>query len=133
MQKVRSSENFQRLLLSIHSIILNHLSKMSADNGIYILQTLRNRQKHEQGWGPKCTPYPVYRVAEASAIDNLQWFEWYQPYNVGAYLLDVWGGSPVFESVEDAHKYAQELETNVPVLEYGISLLSRDYVLYGDC
>lgn len=133
MQKMRSFKNFQRPFLNIHSKIPNTLEKMSADNGIYILQTLRNRQRDEKGWGPKCAPYPVYRVAETSAIDNLQWYERYQPYNVGAYLWDVWGDSPVFESAKDALKYAQELEVNTPVLEYGISLIARDYVLYGDC
>lgn len=105
---------------------------MSADNGIYILQTLRSRVKEPSGWGSKVEPYYVYRVAHASAIDNFDYYEKEQPYNLGAYMVDVWSNSQVFETQEEALKKALEIESQLPFTEYGISFIRTEYIFYGD-
>ena len=94
---------------------------MSADNGIYILETAGNK----------------FRVAETSAIDNLDWHELHQPYNIGAYMLSIWGKSSVYDKVEDACVKAQELYNEImegpyPMVEYGIQRINTGYVFFGD-
>ena len=64
---------------------------MSADNGIYILKTLSTTLKDKEGWSRYTDPYPVYRVAETCAIENFDFYKREQPYNIGAYLKEVWG------------------------------------------
>jgi hypothetical protein len=75
-------------------------------------------------------PHPVYRVAEASAMDNFYFYQREQPYNVGAYLKEVWGDSPIFLSESEAWAYAENLSEDYFFLEYGISLIETDYIFY---
>ena len=103
---------------------------MSADNGIYILKTLSTTLKNKEGWSQYTDPYPVYRVAETCAIENFDFYKREQPYNVGAYLKEVWGDSPVFLSESEACTYAGELSKNFSILEYGISIIETDYIFY---
>ena len=103
---------------------------MSADNGIYILKTLSTTLKDKEGRSRYTDPYPVYRVAETSAIGNFGFYEREQPYNIGAYLKEVWGNSPVFLSGSEAWTYAGELSRNFSILEYGISIIETDYIFY---
>jgi len=103
---------------------------MSADNGIYILKTLSTTLGDKGGWYPHTDPYPVYRVAEACAIENFDFYEREQPYNIGAYLKEVWGDSPIFPSESEAWAYAGDLRS-CSILEYGISLIETDYIFYG--
>jgi hypothetical protein len=104
---------------------------MSSDNGIYILKTIRTRKP--EGHALVATePHPVYRVAHASAIDNFDYYEKKQPYNLGAYMKDIWGSSPVYEDNRDALTYASQMENEIPLLEYGICSINTDYVFYGD-
>jgi len=100
---------------------------MSADNGIYILKTIRTRKG-----GVKTEPHPIYRVAETSAIDNFDWYEKNQPYNLGAYMQDVWGNCAPYEDKNGALYYASQLEKSFSILEYGISEIETDYIFYGD-
>jgi hypothetical protein len=106
---------------------------MSADNGIYILSTIRNRRETSQGcWGERFE-HRVYRVAHAQAIDNFQWYKDHEPYNIGAYMVDTWGKSVVYTSAEDALHAAEELAKTIEYLEYGIvSITNTQYVFYGD-
>jgi hypothetical protein len=109
---------------------------MSSDNGIYILSTIRTR-KYVKGerfdhWETVESPYVVYRVAEMSAIDNFDWYEKNQNYNLGAYMKSVWGSSPVYETEEEALSAANELEKSLPLCEYGISHIRTQYIFYGD-
>lgn len=107
---------------------------MSADNGIYILSSLQQRGydgDHGISWKHK-SPIRVYRVAHAQAIDNFWWYQDNQPYNLGAYVRDVWGNSPVFTEPEEAYKYAWDLELDWEYTEYGINNIDTDYVFYGD-
>lgn len=108
---------------------------MSADNGIYILKTLRNAIEEPSGvwtaWFRGVTNY-VYRVACVSAIDNLDYYIQFQPHNAGAYMVDVWGKSPVYTTEEDALAAARSHPLSDQT-EYGIVHIDMSqYVFYGD-
>jgi hypothetical protein len=106
---------------------------MSTDNGIYILRTVRNRFDVDEQTGQRAKlPYYVYRVAEAHAMDNFKWYEKNQPYNLGAFMLSIWGESDVFTTLESALEYAHKLEADFPILEYGISVIETEYFFFGD-
>lgn len=105
---------------------------MSADNGIYILKTTRSR-KYEGIASVKCEPYPVYRVAYANAIDNFDYYKNNYPYNLGAYMKDVWGDSLVYINENTAVIAANEKLKQVGYTEYGIQHIdASDMVFYGD-
>ena len=100
---------------------------MSADNGIYILVTKDSHKKTSEycwtntfGEGVK-----AYRVAEAGAIDNLQWYEENQPYNVGYFLHSVFGSAKVVYTQEEASKIATEIEKEIGYTEYGVNQIER--------
>ena len=89
---------------------------MSADNGIYILKTtdkfervkrgttlLRNRTI---GGGEGIE---AWRVAHTQAIENFKYFEEKEPHNLGHYMFEVWGNSPIFYSRDEAWRCAEEL------------------------
>jgi len=109
---------------------------MSADNGIYILET---RDSHRVeiytnmfGDDVHCEVNTfgegvvAWRVAHAQAIDNLDWYENNQAYMVGKYLHDVWGKSKVFYDYDEAHAEAVRKEAeDVAWTEYGICLIRR--------
>jgi hypothetical protein len=94
---------------------------MSADNGIYLLETpaVKGSKKKE------------YRVIHAQAIDNIYWDENCpnnnnsegNPSQVVAYF----GNTTAFNDAETAWGYAREIEKKIlsddycPILEYGIS------------
>lgn len=82
---------------------------MSADNGIYILKTNGGK----------------FRVAEACAIDNLDWYKKNDPYNLGVYLRDVFGDSPVFSEEKVAVDFAFEMSKH-GWTEYGICHINLD-------
>lgn len=113
---------------------------MSADNGIYILKTKRTRICEEferlgvkgQCWGEHKDHF-VYRVAEIHAIDNFDYYKNNQIYNLGIYMRDMWGDSPVFIDVDAAQRYAQKMSQDIDFLEYGISLIdASEFIFYGD-
>lgn len=104
---------------------------MGADSGIYILRTLRTTIDNE-GWVERCEPYPVWRVAYAHAIDNFFYYQQEQPYNLGAYMLEVWGKSPVFTSLPEAQAMAEQVLKKIKRADYGISVIDTDYHFYTD-
>ena len=109
---------------------------MSADNGIYILRTVRNRHANSRGGWDRAERHYVWRVAHVQAVDNLDFYKEEQLYNLGAYMNTVWGTSPVFLSQEEALVDAKQLaddmhKAGVP-LEYGITSIDTDYIFYGD-
>jgi hypothetical protein len=83
---------------------------MSADNGIYILQT----------YGPE------YRVAHCQGIDSI-----YGKFNDDTFhwdgdpemILEYFAEAPVFTDVEKALDFATELSYDYEYLEYGICLI----------
>lgn len=84
---------------------------MSADNGVYILQT--------KG--------PEYRVCYGSAIDNL-----YEGFNDTTLkwipnmkeVRDMFCESKVFNELEDAFDYAHEIAKDYEYLEDGVCLIA---------
>lgn len=105
---------------------------MSSDNGIYILRTLRTR-RIKGACSIKSEPHYVYRVAHAQAIDNFDWYEQNQPYNLGFYMQTIWGSSEVFESRNAALRYAHSIERRYDILEYGVcELRTKDYIFPGE-
>lgn len=83
---------------------------MSADNGIYILET----------FGPE------FRVAHAQGIDNI-----YGKFNDSTHnwdgdpemILEYFAEAPVFQNVEKALDFASEMSYDYEYLEYGICLI----------
>jgi hypothetical protein len=104
---------------------------MSADNGIYILSTVK-KSKMEGNFHVKTTPYTVYRVAYTQAIDNFEWYKQYELYNLGAYMLQTWGQSEVYNTYEEALAAASTLAKQYSYLEYGISDIETDLTFFGD-
>jgi hypothetical protein len=84
---------------------------MSADNGIYVLETSG----------------PEFRVAYSQAIDNI-----YGKFNDETSrwagdmdrMMDVFGQSPVFINVEQALDLAEELSYTYEYLEDGVCLIA---------
>jgi hypothetical protein len=86
---------------------------MSADSGVYILQT--------KG--------PEFRVAHTHAIDNV-YGEWNEENHVWMgdpeSILDTFGESHAFDNIEQAYDVAEGIERSVEFTEYGVCLI-RDF------
>lgn len=84
---------------------------MSADNGIFVLQTAG----------------PEFRVAYAGAIDNI-----YGKFNDDTLhwdgdmdrMIDVFGSSKVYNNLEEALDEAERMSYDYEYLEYGVCLIS---------
>jgi len=93
---------------------------MSADNGVYILETVRLTRKGFQ---------PEFRVSHLSAIDNIEWDEKINDYTndddvriVNAReMFDV---TKVFEDKKEAESYAVALHEDLGWTEYGICYIT---------
>lgn len=83
---------------------------MSADNGIYVLETPTKNGAE-------------YRVAHCFSIDDLNYFE---PDTKEAHAMEVFlfGESPVYNNAHDAMKAAIILHNDVKYTEYGICCLN---------
>ena len=87
---------------------------MSADNGIYILKTRRERGRWE------------YRVAHCQAIGNIAWRPNYPAQNPQLNrqsLYDLFGRCKVFNDLKIAQGYAMRMAEEIDVLEYGVAVL----------
>lgn len=98
---------------------------MSADNWIYILHTKDNYKQvsewiYENIFDNKID---AYRVAHAQAIENFNYILENEPYNIWAYMVDVWGDSNVYYNIEDALVEANRIEKYHEWTEYGISTI----------
>lgn len=88
---------------------------MSADNGIYILETPIGSNKSIQ----------EFRVVHAQAIENINWnseksnFD-HEYWNKEA-LIDYFGECKVYKSQLEALEAASEMAKDYTMLEYGIS------------
>lgn len=100
---------------------------MSADNGIYILVTKDSHKKTSKHYWKNTFGKGVvaYRVAEAGAVDNLEWYEKNQPYNIGYWLHATFGASEPVYTLEEAREQAMMLEKHVGYTEYGINTIER--------
>jgi hypothetical protein len=105
---------------------------VSADNGVYILSTISEWKVSNGIWERRETPVKVYRIAHAQAIDNFDWYKKNQIYNLGVYMLQVWGESPIFETESEALLAAHKLAKEIRFLEYGINSIHTEYVFPTD-
>jgi len=80
---------------------------MSADNGIYILQSPKNDQYE-------------FRVIHAQAIDNLEWEPDRDGFNT-AELKRYFGEATVYDDEDEVWKVARRMSKDYVILEYGIS------------
>lgn len=96
---------------------------MSADNGIYLIETpIAEGSKEKE-----------YRVKHAQAIDNIYWDEdkyypdHHNPEGNPSQVVAYFGECEVFTNLDDAWKLARKMEEEIlsddycPILEYGIS------------
>lgn len=110
---------------------------MSADNAIVILRTVRTANEEKSGvWTIDGIKRYVYRVAHVSAWDNFRYYEEKQPYNLGAYLKEVFGCSKVYftpeEAILAAHALKEKVLEETHVLEYGVVVEDTEYIFYDD-
>ena len=88
---------------------------MSADNGIYILET----------------DGPEFRVSHMQAVDNMYWdrengCECDDPDIMILNARSMWFRSPVFTDEKEAYEYAKKLEDKAGYTEYGICSFKVD-------
>lgn len=86
---------------------------MSADNGIYILQT--------EG--------PQFRVSYQFAIDNLCWDDKKKTSSSDPDVMienarKIFKNATVFNNKDEAFLFALDEASNIPFLEYGVSFIS---------
>jgi hypothetical protein len=105
---------------------------MSADNGIYILSTTTRYQRVNGTLKRLDKACRVYRVAHAQAIDNFYNYQADELYNLGCYMKQVWGKSPVFFHETKALEYAHNMAKEFEYLEYGVSSINTNYTFFED-
>ena len=93
---------------------------MSADNGIYVLQT---RKAVSCGY----IEYE-YRIAHTQAIDNFDYYEKISTKKLKEYMVDIWGNSKVYGNRRDALQAAHELADGYEILEYGVRVIKTNYI-----
>ncbi len=87
---------------------------MSADNGIYILETPIGFEKE-------------YRVAHCQAIENICYGN---DNGNPMWVVRLFGNSKVFHEKRDALLEADNQAENAPILEYGISTIRLPFAFY---
>lgn len=91
---------------------------MSADNGVYILKTPRWPVKEGNYYTNQHGKFD-YRVAHCQAIDNIDYSDLYLP----CYF----GNSQVHDNEDDAWKEARQIAEDVDFLEYGVSIIEKQF------
>ena len=105
---------------------------MSADNGIYVLATIRKYTSQHVAGSRLNAVAPVWRVALTNAIADFEHMEVRFPNRVGDYLKEVWGTSATFNTLETALMQAYHLSKDTPT-EYGISVIDKSTLYFpGD-
>ena len=106
---------------------------MSADNGVYVLHTtdkmkLRDENPVNINDESKFIPDGIaaFRIAHVQAIENFEWYQQFEPHNLGWYMEEVWGQSTVYynkgEALDAAHGFAASIIED-GFLEYGVQIL----------
>ena len=95
---------------------------MSADNGVYILETVRLTRNGYQ---------PEYRVAHLGAIDNIEYDENIKDYTDDDNIRivnarEMFSSSHVFADRDEAAAYAESLHSELGWTEYGICFITID-------
>lgn len=98
---------------------------MSADNWIYILHTKDQfKQTGENTYTNMFdNPIDAYRVAHTQCIDNFEYIEKNEIYNLWYYMDSVRWDSEVYYNIADAYKRAEELEDQAGRTEYWTSIV----------
>jgi hypothetical protein len=97
------------------------------DTGIYILKTLSKSE-----WTDA-----YYRIATVKDI-KFEFYEKEQPYNLGSYMQEIWGGTGYYVSENEAFLHAKNLargpwnNSGLHSYQHGISIIETDYIFYGD-
>lgn len=91
---------------------------MSADNGIYVLRTVKWPTKEGSIYLNPIENRYEYRVAHCAAIDNLDWSDLYMP----IYFSE----SKVFSSVQEAWTEAKKMEESIGWTEYGMFRIEKE-------
>jgi hypothetical protein len=103
-----------------HTPIVAGEKIMSADNGVYVLMTKR---------APSIL---VYRVAMASAIDNVEFYRTKRAEKLDEYLDYVWGKSDQYDDLGKALIFAHRLDKKYPT-EYGVKIIDMaDHIFQED-
>ncbi len=88
---------------------------MSADNGIYILESPAKNNHN----------LPEYRIVETTNIDDI----WYEP-NYGLFngetLIAYFGKCKVFDNVLEANEEAVRIEKECMFTQYGINYITMN-------
>ena len=101
---------------------------MSADNGVYVLHTTDKTKLQEDDLELKPIDGGIeaFRIAHTQAIDNFEWYQQFEPHNLGWYMEDVWGQSTTYynkgEALDAAHGFAASIIED-GILEYGVQIL----------
>jgi hypothetical protein len=97
------------------------------DTGIYILKTISKSEWMDA----------YYRIAEVKDI-KFEFYEKEQPYNLGSYMQEMWGGSEYYGNKDVAFYHAKQLargpwnNSGLYSYQHGILLIETDYIFYGD-
>ena len=91
---------------------------MSADNGIYILKTVKG-----EGF--------EYRVAHLQAVENMDWDDKTGEHTIDPDVSirnarDMWKDCSVWKSDKDATNFAQGMEYAIGYVEYGTCVIEID-------
>jgi len=100
-------------------------------NGVYILRTIKTTVNID-GWIEECAPYFVWRVGYLRGIDDYNFYQENEPYNVGAYLSHIFGASPVFRTEDEASLFALKLSKRLKKSDRDVYFLNTDLKFFSD-
>ncbi len=95
---------------------------MSADNGVYILETGDKFKEISKNHFENLFDKRIiaYRVAHIQAADSFDWYVENELHNLGEWMEKAFGDSIVFYTKEEAFQHAQSLLAAIDYTEYGI-------------
>ena len=109
---------------------------MGADNCIIILVTTSSFVREQGGVRRNISPHTRqhYRVAHAQGgIDAFDWYLKNQPYNLGAFIKDIWPEAPVYLSEQDARRAADKMLSETGSVECSVvEIDARKFHYYGE-
>lgn len=96
---------------------------MSADNGVYILETISPKDSSKKEW----------RVAHLQAVEDINWDDNAKISTSNQDIMiknarEMWARSPIFETKASALIAADTIESKLPICEYGICTIRIERV-----
>jgi hypothetical protein len=97
-------------------------NNMSADTGVYILQTLKNKDNDKEF---------EFRVSFQSAIDNYKWDNKTKDYTNDTKIQiknarKMWKDCKIFTDAEESYREAMKIHNDWDWTEYGIVVIQID-------